>query len=93
MLSRFSSVWFIATLWTVAGQAPLSVEFSKQEYQSGLAFPPPFGKALKNPDWEPSILLGTLGLWHTTRAAHQDLMESFIKYTNVHDAKPWESHW
>ena len=27
--------------WTVAHQAPLSVEFSKQEYWSGLPFPPP----------------------------------------------------
>ena len=31
-LSRFSH----ATLWTVARQAPLSIEFSRQEYWSGL---------------------------------------------------------
>ena len=30
-----------ATLWTVAHQAPLSVGFSRQEYWSGLPFPPP----------------------------------------------------
>ena len=30
-----------ATLWTVAGQAPLSVGFSRQEYWSGLPFPSP----------------------------------------------------
>ena len=30
-----------ATLWTVAGQAPLSMKFYKQEYWSGLPFPPP----------------------------------------------------
>ena len=29
------------TPWTVAHQAPLSMEFSKQEYWSGLPFPPP----------------------------------------------------
>ena len=29
-----------ATPWTVAHQAPLSMEFSRQEYWSGLAFPP-----------------------------------------------------
>ena len=29
------------TLWTVAHQAPLSMEFSKQEYWSGLPFPSP----------------------------------------------------
>ena len=30
-----------ATPWTVAYQAPLSMEFSRQEYCSGLPFPPP----------------------------------------------------
>ena len=29
------------TLWTVACQAPLSVEYSRQEYWSGLPFPSP----------------------------------------------------
>ena len=29
------------TSWTVACQAPLSTEFSRQEYWSGLPFPPP----------------------------------------------------
>ena len=29
------------TLWTVARQAPLSMGFSRQEYWSGLPFPPP----------------------------------------------------
>ena len=29
------------TPWTVAYQAPLSMEFSRQEYWSGLPFPPP----------------------------------------------------
>ena len=28
-----------ATLWTIAHQAPLSLEFSRQEYWSGLPFP------------------------------------------------------
>ena len=30
-----------ATLWTVAHHAPLSMGFSRQEYWSGLPFPPP----------------------------------------------------
>ena len=29
------------TSWTVAGQAPLSIEFSRQEYWSGLPCPSP----------------------------------------------------
>ena len=39
MLSCFSHV--CATPWTIARQAPLSVEFSRQEYWSGLPCPPP----------------------------------------------------
>ena len=31
----------LATPWTVARQAPLSMGFSRQEYRSGLPFPPP----------------------------------------------------
>ena len=32
-----------ATPWTIACQAPLSMEFSRQEHWSGLPFPPPGG--------------------------------------------------
>ena len=35
------SVRLFATLWTVARQAPLFMGFSRQEYWSGLPFPPP----------------------------------------------------
>ena len=31
----------LATLWTVAHQAPLSMGFSREEYWSGLPFPSP----------------------------------------------------
>ena len=34
-------VWLFATPWTVTGQAPLSMAFPRQEYWSGLPFPPP----------------------------------------------------
>ena len=40
MLSCFSCVQLFATLWTAASQAPLSMEFSRQEYWSGLPSPP-----------------------------------------------------
>ena len=33
----------LATPWTVACQAPLFIEFSRQEYWSGLPFPSPAG--------------------------------------------------
>ena len=41
VLNRFSCVQLFATLWTVACQDPLSMEFSRQEYWNGLPFPPP----------------------------------------------------
>ena len=36
-----SQVQLFVTPWTVACQAPLSMGFLKQEYWSGLSFPPP----------------------------------------------------
>ena len=36
-----SCVWLFVTLWTIALQVPLSMEFSRQEYWSGLPCPPP----------------------------------------------------
>ena len=36
-----SLVRLLVTLWTAAHQAPLSMGFSRQEYWSGLACPPP----------------------------------------------------
>ena len=41
-----------ATPWTVALQAPLSMGFSRQEYWSGLPFPPPGD--LPGPGMEPA---------------------------------------
>ena len=46
-----SCVRLFAIPWTVAYQAPLSMEFSRQEYWSGLPFPSPGD--LPNPGIEP----------------------------------------
>ena len=46
-----SCVRLFAAPWTVAGQAPLSIRFSRQEYWSGLPFPPP--GAFPKPEIEP----------------------------------------
>ena len=51
MLSSFSLVWLVETLWTVAHQAPPSMGFSRQEYWSGLPWPPPGD--LPDPGMEP----------------------------------------
>ena len=47
-------VFGIAAPWTVACQAPLLMEFSRQEYWSGLPFPSPGDLAY--PEIEPSLL-------------------------------------
>ena len=41
VLRRLSGVQLFATLQTVTCQAPLSMEFSRQEHWSGLPFPVP----------------------------------------------------
>ena len=41
MLTHFSHVRLFETPWTIAPQAPLSIEFSRQESWSGLPCPPP----------------------------------------------------
>ena len=41
MLSHFSCVQLFVTLQTIACQDPLSMGFSRQEYWSGLPWPPP----------------------------------------------------
>ena len=52
MPSHFSCVWLFAILWTIAHQVPLSTRFSRQEYWTGLPFPPPGD--LPNPGIEPA---------------------------------------
>ena len=47
----FSDVCLFAAPWTVALPAPLSMEFSRQEYQNGLPFPTP--EDLPDPGIEP----------------------------------------
>ena len=48
----FNHVRLFATLWTVANKAPLSMGFPRQEYWSGLPFPPPGD--LPDPGIEPT---------------------------------------
>ena len=47
-----SYVWLFGTPWNVACQVPLSMEFLRQEYWSGLPFPPP--GYLPHPGIEPT---------------------------------------
>ena len=56
-VKSLSRVQLFATPWTVAHQAPPSMEFSRQEYWSGLPFPSPGD--LPDPGIEP----GSPALW------------------------------
>ena len=51
LIQSLSHVHLFGTLWTVSRQAPLFVEFSRQEYWSGLPFPSP--RDLPDPGIEP----------------------------------------
>ena len=75
----FSHIWFFVTLWTVAHQAPLCIEFSRQEYWSRLPFPTPGD--LFNPEIEPMSLASPAlaGRFFTT---------STIPWTAAHQAPP-----
>ena len=52
----------LATPWTVAHEAPLSMEFSRREYWSWLLFPSPGD--LPNPGMEPGLLHCRQTLYH-----------------------------
>ena len=54
------------TSWTVAHHAPLSMEFSRQEYWSGLPFPPPGD--LPNTEIEPLSPALAFGFFTTAPA-------------------------
>ena len=56
--------------WTVANQTPLSMESSRQEYWSGLLFPPPGD--LPDPRMEPASPALACGFFNasTTWKAH-----------------------
>ena len=74
VLSRFSRVQLFVTPWTVARQAYLTMEFSRQDYWSGVPFPSPGD--LPNPGMEPAILMSPAlaGRFFTTRATWELLM-------------------
>jgi len=73
MLSRFSHVLLFVTLLDVACQAPLFVEFSRQEYWSGLPCPPSGDPP--NPGIKPRSLMSPalVGEFFTTSAPWETL--------------------
>ena len=71
-----SHVWLFVTPWTVAHQAPLSMEFSRQEYWSGLPFPSP-GESSWHRDWtRVSHIAGRrFTVWATTESQGHDNLD------------------
>jgi len=61
VLVTLSHVQIFAISWTVAHQAPLPMEFSRQEYWSGLPFPTPGD--LSDPGIEPASRVAYTGRW------------------------------
>ena len=62
-LCVLSCVQLFVTSWTIAHQAPLSMAFFRQEYWSGLPYPPPVD--LPNPGMEPASPELTEGFFAT----------------------------
>ena len=58
-VKSLSHVWLLATPWTAAYQAPPFMEFSRQEYWSGLPLPSPISSYLTNIYWA-TIIFQTL---------------------------------
>ena len=80
VLSHCSPVQLLATLWTVAFQAPLSMGFSRQEYWSGLPCPP--RGDFPDPGIEPTSLVSPAlaGGFFTTSATWEAPYMSYISY-------------
>ena len=85
MLGCCSRVWLFVTPWTVARQAPLFMEFSRQEYCSGLPLPPPGD--LSNPEIEPTSLKppALAGGFITTSATWEGIVDKTVRHLKC----PW----
>ena len=66
------------TTWTVALQAPLSMEFPRQEYQSGLPFPS--SGCLPNPRIKPTSPALAGGFFTTEPAGEAPFLPYASKY-------------
>ena len=72
LLSHFSCVWFVVTLWTATCQALLSMESSRQEYWSGLHAL--LQRLLPDRDWTHVSYVSFIG-----RRVHYDLRRRNIQ--------------
>ena len=81
MPSHFSSVWLFATLYTIARQASLFMELSRQEFWSGL--PCPFLGDLPNPGIKLKSLvsLALVDRFFTTSATQETQIFALCSYS------------
>ena len=82
VVQLLSPIWLFSTPKAVTCQAPLSMGFPRQEYWSGLPFPPPGD--LPNPGIEPTSLtspamIGRFITTSTTQEASPWLVEKILK--------------
>ena len=82
-----SRVRLFATPWTVARQAPLSMEFPKQEYWSGLSFPSP--EDLPDPGTEPlpPVSPALAGGFFTITSPGKTDVRIFARYFEIYPPK------
>ena len=91
MLCHFSCILFLATLWTIVCQAPLSMAFSRKECWSGLPCPSPGD--LLNPRIEPASpmspalaggFFATSAIWEKwlTSALQAELLQRVLKVSS-----------
>ena len=69
-VSHFSCFRLFATPWTVSRQAPLSMEYSRQEYWSGLPFPSTGSSQPRDQTWV-SHIAGSFFTVGDTREAQE----------------------
>ena len=77
----FSRVWLFVTPWTAVCQALLSMRFFRQEYWSGLPFPPP--QNLPDPGIEPTSL-ALAGGFFTTDPPGKPQRKNTLNHTCTH---------
>ena len=80
----FSCGWLFVTPWTVAHQAPLSMEFSRQEYWSGLQFPTQGD--LPDPGIKPTSLASLH--WFSSVQFSRSVVSDYLRPHGLQHARP-----
>ena len=90
LTQSLSLVWLFATTRTLACQAPLFMEFSRQEYGRELPFPPP--EDLSDPGVEPTspVVPVFTGIFFTTWEAPNSIYTHKFNKTIINNPpKAW----